>query len=95
MDEAREIAIYRVIQELLNNAIRYSDATDIEIKLEQLADGYLFRIKDNGKGFDRKMLDQSKGIGWRNIRSRIDLMQGNIDLKTAPGKGTVLNIWIP
>jgi len=95
MDEAREIAIYRVIQELLNNAIRYSGATDIEIKLEQLADGYLFRIKDNGKGFDRKMLEQSKGIGWRNIRSRIDLLQGNIDLKTAPGKGTVLNIWIP
>ncbi|CAN5199538.1 hypothetical protein BH09BAC1_BH09BAC1_00320 [soil metagenome] len=95
MDETREIAMYRVIQELLNNSIRYSNATDIEIKLEQLADGYLFRIKDNGKGFDPKVLEQNKGIGWRNIRSRVDLLHGNIDLKTAPGKGTVLNIWVP
>ncbi len=95
MDETREIAMYRVIQEILNNSIRYASATDIEIRLEQLADGYLFRIKDNGKGFDPKVLEQSKGIGWRNIRSRVDLLQGNIDLKTAPGKGTVLNIWVP
>jgi signal transduction histidine kinase len=95
MDESREIALYRVIQELLNNAIRYANATDVEIKLEQLADGYLFSIKDNGKGFDPKVLELGKGIGWRNIRSRVDLLQGNIDLKTAPGKGTVLNIWIP
>lgn len=95
MDESREIAIYRVIQELLNNAIRYANATDIDIKLEQLADGYLFSIKDNGKGFDPKVLEKVKGIGWRNIRSRVDLLQGNIDLKTAPGKGTVLNIWVP
>ncbi len=95
MDESREIAIYRVIQELLNNAIRYSNATDIEIKLEQLADGYLFSIKDNGKGFDPKVLELDKGIGWRNIRSRVDLLKGNIDLKTASGKGTVLNIWVP
>lgn len=95
MPESREIAMYRVMQELLNNAIRYSGATDIGIKMEQLADGYLFRIKDNGKGFDPKLLERSKGIGWRNIRSRVDLLQGNIDLKTAPGKGTVLNIWVP
>lgn len=95
MDETREIAMYRVIQEILNNAIRYANATDIDIKLEQLADGYLFCIKDNGKGFDPKVLEQSKGIGWRNIRSRVDLLHGNIDLKTAPGKGTVLNIWVP
>ncbi len=95
MDEAREIAIYRVMQELLNNAIRYSNASDIEIKLEQQADGYLFTISDNGQGFDPRLLEKSKGIGWRNIQSRIDLLQGNIDLKTAPGKGTVLNIWIP
>lgn len=95
MDEAREIAIYRVMQELLNNAIRYSNASDIEIKLEQQADGYLFTISNNGQGFDPRLLEKSKGIGWRNIQSRIDLLQGNIDLKTAPGKGTVLNIWIP
>ncbi len=95
MDEAREIAIYRVMQEMLNNAIRYANASDIEIKLEQQADGYLFTISDNGQGFDPRVLEKSKGIGWRNIQSRIDLMQGNIDLKTAPGKGTVLNIWIP
>lgn len=95
MDESREIAIYRVMQELLNNAIRYANATDIGIKLEQQADGYLFTISDNGQGFDPRLLEKSKGIGWRNIQSRIDLLQGNIDLKTAPGKGTIFNIWIP
>ena len=95
MDESREIAIYRVMQELLNNAIRYANATDITIRLEQQADGYLFTISDNGQGFDPRVLEKNKGIGWRNIQSRIDLLQGNIDLKTAPGKGTIFNIWIP
>lgn len=95
MDESREIAIYRVMQELLNNAIRYANATDISIKLEQQADGYLFTISDNGQGFDPRVLEKSKGIGWRNIQSRIDLLQGNIDFKTAPGKGSIFNIWIP
>jgi signal transduction histidine kinase len=51
-------------------------------------------VEDDGKGFDTAALEQSKGIGWSNIRNRVEFLKGKIDIKSAPGKGTSVLIEI-
>jgi signal transduction histidine kinase len=49
-------------------------------------------VEDDGKGFDTAHLEQSKGIGWTNIRHRVDFLKGKLDIRSAPGKGTSVHI---
>ena len=49
-------------------------------------------VEDNGRGFDMKIIDEKKGAGWINIRTRIDYLKGQLELNAEPGKGTLINI---
>jgi two-component system, NarL family, sensor kinase len=49
-------------------------------------------VEDNGKGFDASLLENNKGAGWVNIRSRVDYLKGRLDVHSEPGKGTLVNI---
>lgn len=88
IDETTAITIYRIVQELVNNTIKHAGASSAIVQLEQHAENITLTVEDNGKGFDTEILQQSKGIGWSNIRSRIEFLKGNIDIKSAEGKGT-------
>lgn len=88
-----KINLYRILQEQLNNIVKYSQATELLISLT--ADEHCFRlmIADNGKGFDAKV--QSKGIGLENIRRRTKLFAGEFKLNTSPGNGCEVIVEIP
>ena len=87
LPEAEAIALYRVIQEILNNALKYAEAKNIWLKIDS-SDGIHVSIKDDGKGFDTDLIQSSSGIGWRNIQSRIDILNGEMIVESQIGKGS-------
>lgn len=93
--EQLRIAAYRVVQELITNAIKHAEANNIIVQCSEL-DGWLFiTIEDNGKGMDLKKHEQEKGLGLINIENRISLLNGIVETLSAPGEGTTVNIQIP
>lgn len=88
-------SLYRIVQELLSNTLKYAQASEVNIQLAQY-DGMLsFSYEDDGKGFDLKAIEQKKGIGMHNIRSRVEMMQGTLNIDTSPGHGVTVMIEIP
>ncbi|MBL7760730.1 MAG: sensor histidine kinase [Sediminibacterium sp.] len=90
-----ESVLYRVIQETVNNALKHAAASELDISIHQEADAIDVMIEDNGKGFNINQLPEDAGIGLQNIRSRIGYLRGTVEWNTAPGKGTVVAIYIP
>lgn len=96
LNEVHEISLYRIIQEWTNNVIKYATASTIEVQLVRHEDEINITIEDNGSGFDTTKLESSKGNGWKNIKSRVNLIKGEIDIDSTPQrKGTALMIRIP
>ncbi len=90
------VQLFRVIQEAVNNALKYADAHQIEISFERSGTQLNVAIRDNGKGFSK--LDQkdfNQGFGIKNMRTRIESLQGVFELLTAVGQGTVIKIALP
>lgn len=86
------IAIYRIIQELVNNILKHAAATEVLVQLLHQEDKLIINVDDNGRGFDTSTLDTTPGMGWGNIRSRVDYLKGRLDVQSAPGKGTAVSI---
>jgi two-component system NarL family sensor kinase len=83
-----ELNIYRTIQEVVNNAIRHGQSSQINIFMDGDEQRLNIRIKDNGTGFDKDRVLTNGGIGLKNIESRIKLLEGKYMLESAAGKGT-------
>ncbi len=95
LDSAREIIVYRIIQELLNNILKHAVASEALVQLIKENNRINIVVEDNGKGFDTALLEKSKGAGWVNIRSRVEYIKGQLDIHSEPGKGTLINIECP
>lgn len=91
LNEPQQLLIYRVIQEQLNNIIKYAEAstTEIEISMDH-SDLIHISVTDNGKGFDTKSM--KTGVGFRNIQSRLQLYKGRMDIHSVPGNGCKLRV---
>lgn len=91
-----EVVIYRIFQELLNNAIKHSKAEEIILQLRKTNNTLKLIYDDDGIGFDSDKLEKlKKGIGLRNIEIRSKLLKGNLEIESAPGKGVHIIITIP
>jgi signal transduction histidine kinase len=91
-----ELAIYRIVKEFINNSIKHADATEVDITIKLLANDLIISIRDNGKGFDPKLLNNNgHGHGLRNMESRVYLLNGKSELISQIGQGTRLEICIP
>jgi len=90
MDESTEVVVYRVVQELINNAIKHSGATEILVQLIRRDDLLSITVEDNGRGFDPSA--HPAGSGLRNIRSRLEYLQGHMDIQSTPGSGSSFHI---
>ncbi|QZA32855.1 sensor histidine kinase [Hydrogenibacillus sp. N12] len=90
-----EVALFRMIQEALNNVVKHAEATLVQLVLEFLPLKVRLRIKDNGKGFDLEALKDRPTFGLMGIRERVKLLRGEIDIQTRPGAGTDLRIEVP
>jgi signal transduction histidine kinase len=84
--EIFEVAIYRIVQEWVNNVIKYADAKKITIQLDQYEDELVLIIEDDGKGFDKLKLLDSQGNGWRNIQTRANLIKSEIEIDSIVGR---------
>jgi len=89
----KEIVLYRVSQELLNNIRKHSKAKNVEINLYGLDKNVQLIVEDDGIGFDSSK--SSKGIGLISLRSRVELLGGHLELDTAINEGTTVSISIP
>jgi signal transduction histidine kinase len=89
----QKLAIYRIVQEQLNNVIKHSHASEAHIGLTQSQDQTILTIRDNGRGFDTHT--KRNGIGFNNIKSRVKVFEGNVHIDSWPGKGCTLKVNIP
>ncbi len=89
------IHLFRIIQELLTNIMKYADATETTVQLMSDDKMLSVMVEDNGKGFDKNTLQTTSGNGWYNIHSRLTILNGNVEIDSAPGRGTVITIDIP
>jgi signal transduction histidine kinase len=93
-DTKKELAVFRIIQELLNNSIKHAEATNIYINARFSPKGNLMiSVSDNGKGFklNEKM---ATGLGLKNLESRTQIMDAKFKMKSIPGKGTTAIIFL-
>lgn len=93
LDKNIEIAVYRVIQELINNALKHSEAKSFSVQLIRSEKKLAGFILDDGKGFDPKGIAQGRGL--KNISSRLSLIGGSIEIDSGSGAGTSVSISIP
>lgn len=89
----QQLALYRIIQEQFNNIVKHSSATEVSLSLGQDGNNTVLLITDNGKGFD--YMTTTSGIGLKNMVTRADLLNGTVDITTAPGQGCTVRVAIP
>jgi len=95
LHENMEIMIYRIIQEMLNNTLKYAKATKISFYMTRSSEEIKINFADDGIGFDEDKLPHGKNLGISGIRSRVEYLGGTIELKSEPGSGTRYSITIP
>lgn len=94
IDELVSLSIYRVIQELLNNSIKYANAKEILIQLNGEPDAISIQYEDDGNGFDIATIPK-KGMGMENIHSRINYLKGSISIDSVPHEGISVLARVP
>jgi len=88
-----ELTLYRIAQELFGNAVKHSEASTIHVDLAKNGNTLVMSFRDNGKGFNIETVKH--GFGIKNLRSRVQLINGKIDIYSKPLSGTITTINIP
>jgi signal transduction histidine kinase len=95
-DKERSTALFRIFQELLTNVARHSNATRVDVNLEE-ADDHALRltVSDNGRGIRADELEGRKSLGFMGLRERVLAFGGTLDVRGEEGKGTTVSVTIP
>lgn len=94
LDQKYEVALFRLVQESLQNAIKHAEAKFIQIKMEITNKNITLLIKDNGKGFDTTQ-KKDKSFGLIGMRERVEMLDGKLEIKSIIGRGTSVIIQVP
>lgn len=94
LNKSVSVSIYRIIQELVTNIVKHANAGSAIVQLTFSENMLLIDVEDDGSGFDFSKLEIQKGIGWRNIQSRLEYLNGKLDVQSEPRKGTSVHIEI-
>ena len=87
-----KLHVYRIIQELLNNALKHANASEIDVQVNK-ADGALFIVvEDDGTGFDQS--NSTQGLGLGNLQSRVNVLRGEMEIDSSPQRGTSVTVHI-
>jgi signal transduction histidine kinase len=89
-EENIEVVAYLCILELVNNAVKYSEAENINVQIVQDNNRLWLTVQDDGCGFDVNKIKD--GMGLNNLRTRLSIIGGTIDILSEPGKGTEINV---
>jgi|TARA_B110000208_G_C11800998_1_gene442362 two-component system sensor histidine kinase UhpB len=95
LGEAISINVYRIIQEAMNNCLKHAEAKNISISLDNKKKQLALVFKDDGVGFDTTLLAKTKQFGLIGMQERVKSLNGIFSIKSAPNKGTLINITIP
>lgn len=99
LPSGEEIVLYRLCQEILNNIVKHSDATEVNVDLSFTNKSLSLRIADNGKGFDPSFAAsqamEKESTGLLNIAGRAQHINAQLEILSIPGKGTTINLEIP
>jgi signal transduction histidine kinase len=88
------LCLFRVVQETLQNAAKYSNATDVSVELRSLIGRLVLTVTDNGAGFDVEKA-WGQGLGLVSIRERVEACSGTVTVESQPGRGTRFVITVP
>lgn len=91
-DLNKELSIFRIIQELVNNVIKHANATELKIDLTRKNKSLAISVKDNGMGFTKNIEGTAQGSGLHSIKNRLDLLNGKMDIQSEEGAGTTVEI---
>jgi signal transduction histidine kinase len=98
LDKNRELMIFRIVQELLNNAIKHANASQIDVLLKE-EENLLVIVKDNGVGFDARGIindrNSGKGLGLFNIQNRAQLLKGKLEYDSEIKQGSKTTLTLP
>ncbi len=87
-----QLNIYRIVQELLSNAIKHARAANILIQCSQNDSVFFITVEDDGVGFDTNVSQSRKGMGLENLRNRVSYLGGKFELRSVINEGTAINI---
>lgn len=92
-DKSRELFLLRILQEMINNSIKYARATLLTCRVYLQDMHIVCEYQDNGRGFDKT--EHKDGLGMISMENRLKLMRAKWEIDTAPGKGFSFKAWIP
>jgi two-component system NarL family sensor kinase len=97
LEAQKELILFRIVQEVLNNIIRHSRATMINIRLQYELSVFSLQISDNGEGFDLRPLHENSkfGLGIRNMKNRAQVIGAQFEIISTLAIGTTVNISLP
>lgn len=90
-----EVALFRLVQEAVQNAIKHAEASNIDVTIEYQKKHVNLLIKDNGVGFNTETVNSDNTFGLIGMRERVDLLEGDISINSVINKGTMIKIKIP
>jgi two-component system NarL family sensor kinase len=96
-DQQKELILFRIVQEILNNAMKHAEASTITGAIIYSEQDLILILKDDGKGFDAAEIStkESGGLGVRNMHNRVALIEGKISIHSSTQSGTEINISLP
>jgi signal transduction histidine kinase len=94
IEQTTSIAIYRIVQELLNNTMKHAAATTAIVQVSRSENQLTITVEDDGNGFDTAILQHTQGIGWSNIQNRVEFLKGSLDVRSGNKAGTSVHIEI-
>lgn len=89
-----EAAVFRLVQESVQNALKHAEARHIDVKMEVTCHHLLVSVKDDGKGFD-PLVKKENAFGLIGMRERVELLGGTLDIRSKIGSGTTVFIRVP
>ncbi|OWR32474.1 hypothetical protein CDO73_02390 [Saccharibacillus sp. O23] len=96
LEDEQMIALYRINQELLNNAIKHSEASEVRLSLTDHADGVLMTYQDNGVGIpETKLQNLLSSMGLYGIKERVRSLEGDVQIESAAGEGLSIHVYLP
>lgn len=94
VEKSKKLTLYRIMQELINNAIRHANATEILVQFINEKGKIDITVEDDGIGLTTDLNSKNEGMGLSNLRNRVDFLQGTIEINSVLNEGTSVNIQI-
>jgi signal transduction histidine kinase len=88
-------AVFRILQEILTNVVRHTQATQVEVILEESAEFLTLQVRDNGRGITENEIHSPKSIGLLGMQERARLQAGEVQFQGTPGQGTTVTVQLP